>query len=42
MGFLQSSLMARLLTYFLLLAILPLGAIGYIAYDSGRQSIDNN
>ena len=42
MGFLQRSLMARLMTYFLLLAILPLAAIGYIAYDSGRQSIDAN
>ena len=42
MGFLQRSLMARLMTYFLLLAILPLAAIGYIAYDSGRQSTVTN
>ncbi len=42
MGLLQRSLMARLLTYFLLLAILPLATIGYMAYGSGRQSIVNN
>jgi len=42
MGFLQRSLAARLLVYFLLLAILPLVAIGYIAYDSGRQSTVTN
>ncbi len=39
MGLLQRSLMARLLTYFLLLAIMPLGLIGYVAYESGRQNI---
>jgi len=33
--------MARLLTYFLLLALIPLAVIGYIAYDSGRQNIVN-
>ena len=39
MGLLQRSLMARLLTYFTLLAIVPLGLIGYVAYESGRQNI---
>ena len=42
MGFLQRSLMARLLVLFLLLSILPLAAIGYIVYDTGRQSIITN
>ncbi len=42
MGLLQRSLMARLLTYFLLLIILPLATIGYLSYNSGRQSIVNN
>ncbi len=41
MGFLQRSLMVRLLTYFLLLAIIPVAAVGYMAYNSGRQSIEN-
>ena len=39
MGLLQRSLMARLLTYFMLLVIVPLGLIGYVAYESGRQNI---
>jgi len=34
--------MARLLALFLLLSILPLAAIGYIVYDTGRQSIITN
>lgn len=41
MGLLQRSLTARLLVYFLLLTIVPLGLIGYVAYESGRQSIEN-
>jgi len=41
MEFLQRSLMARLLVYFLLLSILPLAVIGYVAYDSGHQGIVN-
>jgi len=35
----QTSLTARLLVLFLLLAIVPLVAIGLLAYGSGRQSI---
>ena len=42
MRFLQRSLTARLLTLFLLLAIVPLVVIGFLAYDSGRQSIVSN
>ncbi len=41
MGLLQRSLRARALTFVLLLVIVPLGVIGYIAYNSGRQSIEN-
>jgi len=39
MKFMQTSLTARLLVLFLLLAIVPLVAIGLLAYGSGRQSI---
>ena len=42
MEFWQRSLMARLLTYFLLLSMVPLVTISYIAFDSGRQSIVTN
>ena len=31
-----------MLTFFLLVAIVPIVVIGYLAYDSGRQSIVNN
>ena len=41
MGFLQRSLRARALTFIVLLVIVPVGIIGYIAYNSGRQSIEN-
>ncbi|MBM4465971.1 MAG: HD domain-containing protein [Chloroflexi bacterium] len=42
MGFLQRSLTAKLSAFFLLLAIVPLAVAGYMAYDSGRQSIARN
>jgi len=42
MEFLQTSLTARLLTLFLLLAIVPLAVTGLLAYESGRQSIVSN
>ena len=42
MRFLQRSLTARLLTLLLLLAIMPLVAMGILAYDSGRRSIIRN
>jgi GAF domain-containing protein/HAMP domain-containing protein len=42
MKLLQRSLSARLLILFLLLAIVPLVVTGFLAYDSGRQSIVNN
>ena len=35
----QKSLKVKLLTYFLLLAIVPLCGIGYLAYDLGRRAI---
>lgn len=39
MEFLRRSLRARLLTLFILVAIVPLAVTGYLAYESGRQSI---
>ena len=42
MKFWQTSLTARLLALFLLLSIVPLVVTGYVAYDSGRQSIVRN
>ena len=42
MGLLQRSLSARLLTYFLLLVVITTAVIGYVAYNSGRQSIVNH
>jgi len=39
MEFLHRSLVAKLLTYALLLAMVPIAIIGYLAYDSGRQAI---
>jgi len=39
MGLLRRSFMARLLVYFLLLSIVPLTAVGYVAYSFGRQVI---
>ena len=41
-GLLRRSLMARLLFFLLLFAVLPLGAVGYIAYRSGQQSITDD
>ena len=37
-----SSLRARLLILFLLLAIVPLAIVTYLVFDSGRESIVNN
>jgi len=42
MGFLKRSLMARLLVCYMLLTIVPLAAIGYIGYYSGRQAMINS
>ena len=42
MGISQKSLRAKLLIFFLLLAIVPLYILGYIAYDSGSKSIVND
>ncbi len=39
MRLLRKSLVARLLTFSLLLAMVPIAVIGYLAYDSGRQAI---
>ncbi len=35
----KRSLTARLLTLFLLLTIVPLGVVGYLTYDRGRQTL---
>jgi len=42
MGLLQRSVVAKLLVFLLLFAVLPLGAVGYIAYRSGQQSITDD
>lgn len=39
MRFLRRSLRTRLLTFFLLVAVVPIAVTGYLAYNSGRQSI---
>ena len=39
MGLLRSSLMARLLMYFLLLSLVSLVVVGFVSYDSGRRAI---
>lgn len=39
MGFLQRSLRARLLAYFLLIAVISLSVIGYTAYTAGKQAM---
>ena len=41
MKFLRSSLRVRLLTLFLLVAVVPIAVTGYLAYESGRRSIVN-
>ena len=42
MGFWRRRLTAKLLFLFVLLAIVPLVVVGYMSYDTGRQSILRN
>ena len=42
MGFIKKSIGGRLVTFFLLLVLIPLGLVGYLSYRSGRQSIIAN
>jgi hypothetical protein len=35
-------LVTKLTILFLLLAILPLALVGYLAYDNGRRTIEQN
>lgn len=42
MGFLRKSLFARLISYFLLLAVIPLAVVGFIAYFQGQRTLRDN
>ena len=42
MGFWRKSLFARLISYFLLLAVIPLAIVGLIAYYQGQQALRDN
>jgi len=39
MEFVRTKLIVRLLLYFLLLSIIPLGIVGYMSYESGQESM---
>jgi len=42
MRFWKESLLARLLSYFLLLAIIPLAVVGLLAYNRGEEALQEN